>query len=145
MPGSATYSAPLRISADPRPGATASALNGRRLIYEQPLAINNLIHRLVATQMELPRTLQNSSRLIASDVPLSLREMRRGLADVHTLTTTLDRETAATAPQLGRTGGSAEQTTQEGRQLLQQSQPLRSATSGSSRASPGASTACCRG
>lgn len=88
------------ISADPRPGAKASAINGRRLSYEQPLAINNLIHRLVGTQMELQRTLQNTSRLTATDVPLTLREMRRGLTGVQTLTTTLDRETVATAPQL---------------------------------------------
>jgi phospholipid/cholesterol/gamma-HCH transport system substrate-binding protein len=88
------------ISPDPQPGRNASALNGRRLPYEQPLAINNLIHRLVVTQMELQRTLQNTNRLTAKDLPLTLREMRRGLAGVQTLTTTLDREVATTAPQL---------------------------------------------
>lgn len=88
------------ISADPQPGVNPSALNGRRLPYEQPLAINNLIHRLVETQMDLQRTLQNTNRLTASDLPLTLREMRRGLAGVHKLTTTLDREAEATAPQL---------------------------------------------
>jgi phospholipid/cholesterol/gamma-HCH transport system substrate-binding protein len=121
----------LVISADPRPGAKASALNGRRLPYEQPLAINHLIHRLVATQMELQRTLQNTSRLTARDLPLTLREMRRGLAGVQTLTTTLDREAAATAPQLragisgiNRLSGTLERetraTTPQLRQALQQ-------------------------
>jgi len=88
------------ISADPQPGGKASAVNGRLLPYEQPLAINNLINRLAASQVELQRTLQNTNRLTAKDLPLTLREMRRGLAGIQTLTTTLDREAAATAPQL---------------------------------------------
>lgn len=90
----------LVISPDPRPGGQASASNGRRLPYEQPQAIGNLMHRLMATQTDLQRTLQNTSRLTERDLPLTLREMRRGFAGIQTLTTTLDRETAATAPPL---------------------------------------------
>ena len=88
----------VAISADPRPGASAGAINGRHLPYERPLAIGNLMHRLVATQSDLQRTLRNTSRLTERDLPLTLQEMRRGLAGVQTLTTTLDRESAATAP-----------------------------------------------
>jgi phospholipid/cholesterol/gamma-HCH transport system substrate-binding protein len=88
------------ISADPRSGMKAGVRDGRRLPYIQPLAIGNLMHRLVETQMELQRTLRNTTRLTAGEVPLTLREMRRGLSGVQRLTTTLDRETAATAPQL---------------------------------------------
>lgn len=88
------------ISADPRSGMKVGGRDGRRLPYIQPLAIGNLMHRLVETQMELQRTLRNTTRLTAGEVPLTLREMRRGLSGVQRLTTTLDRETAATAPQL---------------------------------------------
>jgi phospholipid/cholesterol/gamma-HCH transport system substrate-binding protein len=88
------------ISADPQSGMKAGVRAGRRLPYIQPLAISNLMHRLVETQMELQRTLRNTTRLTAGEVPQALREMRRGLSGVQRLTTTLERETAATAPQL---------------------------------------------
>ena len=114
----------LVISADPQPAGASNTLQPRQLVYEQPLAMNNLIHRLVATQEELQRTLENTTRLTQHDLPNTLGSMNR-------LALTLNRETTATTPalrqtleQISRTGNSAEQTSLQAQQLLRQSQPL---------------------
>jgi ABC-type transporter Mla subunit MlaD len=128
----------VAISADPQREQAGAGLAGRTLPYEQPLAINNLIHRLVDTQTELQATLRNTTRLTARDLPATL-------SSVNKLAGTVERGTAATTPQLqdtlqqlrqtmvqlrqtlqqvSSTGSSAEQTSRQAQQLLQQSQPL---------------------
>jgi ABC-type transporter Mla subunit MlaD len=121
----------LQISADPRRGIAEAAHNGQRLPFEQPVPLHNLVERLVATQAELQRTLQNTTRLTATELPQTLQDIRRGLQGAGQLSRTLERETQATAPQLRQTlqqlqttGNSAEQTSRQAQQLLQQSQPL---------------------
>lgn len=114
----------LVISADPQPAGAGNTLQPRQLAYQQPLAINNLMHRLVATQEELQRTLENTTRLTQQALPNTLGNVNR-------LALTLNRETTATTPalrqtleQISRTGNSAEQTSRQAQQLLLQSQPL---------------------
>jgi len=112
------------ISADPQTNSTSTQLAQRILPYEQPVAINNLMHRLVDTQTELQATLQNTTRLTSRELPATLSSM-------HKLASALERETARTTPelrttlqQLSRTGSSAERTSRQAQQLLEQSQPL---------------------
>lgn len=112
------------ISADPQQGSDPNRPVERTLPYEQPLAINNLMHRLIDTQTELQATLRNTTRLTERELPATLNTMNK-------LATTLERETAATTPglrqalqQLSTTGRSAEQTAQDAQQLLRLSQPL---------------------
>lgn len=121
----------VMISADPQADQPAARVAGRTLPYEQPLAINNLMHRLVDTQTELQATLRNTTRLTGRELPATLQSVNK-------LAGTVERETAATTPQLqqtlqqlrqtldqvSRTGSSAEQTSRQAQQLLQQSQPL---------------------
>ena len=108
----------VAISADPQNKSSGPAATLRTLPYEQPLAINNLMHRLIDTQTELQATLRNTTRLTARDLPATLSSMNR-------LATSLERETTATTPglrqalqQLSSTGRSAEQTAQDAQQLL---------------------------
>ena len=114
----------LVISPDPQPQRTVAQVNGRQLSYQQPLAIDNLMNRLLATQSELQRTLENTTRLTQRDLPSTLNSVNR-------LAATFQRETALTTPalrqalnQLSQTGSSTEQTSRQAQQLLQQSQPL---------------------
>lgn len=114
----------LVISADPQPQPSAAHANGRQLSYQQPLAIDNVMNRLLATQSELQRTLENTTRLTQRDLPNTLNSVNR-------LAATLERETGLTTPalrqalkQLSQTGSSAEQTSRQAQQLLQRSQPL---------------------
>jgi phospholipid/cholesterol/gamma-HCH transport system substrate-binding protein len=112
------------ISSDPQQSSDTNRPVERSLPYEQPLAINNLMHRLIDTQTELQATLRNTTRLTERELPATLNTMNK-------LATTLERETAATTPglrqalqQLSSTGRSAEQTAQDAQQLLRLSQPL---------------------
>jgi phospholipid/cholesterol/gamma-HCH transport system substrate-binding protein len=114
----------VMISADPQDDQPAARVAGRTLPYEQPLAINNLMHRLVDTQTELQATLRNTTRLTGRELPATLQSVNK-------LAGTVERETAATTPQLQQTlqkvsstASSAEQTSRQVQQLLQQSQPL---------------------
>ena len=114
----------LVISPDPQAKGSAVKASARELPYQQPLAINNLMHRLLETQSELQRTLENTTRLTARDLPATLNSVNR-------LATTVEREAASTTPalrqalqQLSKTGSSAEQTSIQAQQLLQESQPL---------------------
>ena len=114
----------LVISADPQPKRNGANANGRHLGYQQPLAIDNLMNRLLATQSELQRTLENTTRLSSRDLPATLDSVNR-------LAATLERETALTTPalrqtlnQLNQTGSSAEQASRQAQALLQESQPL---------------------
>lgn len=100
----------LKISPDPQPAGQGRNLSGQRLRYEQPLALEPLLQQLVKTR----------------------RDARLSLSGIHDLTSTLQRESAATAPalrdtlrQLSRTGSNAEQTSSEAQQLLRTSQPAR--------------------
>lgn len=114
----------LVISADPQSPSSSGDLQQQELVYEQPLAITNLMHRLIATQEELQRTLTNTTRLTQRELPLALTSVSR-------LAKTLEEGTSNTTPalkqtlqQLSRTGSSTEQTSRQAQQLLQQSQPL---------------------
>ncbi|MFM8260203.1 MAG: MlaD family protein [Vulcanococcus sp.] len=102
----------LEISPDPQPSGHG---HSRTLRYEQPLALGPLLQQLVQTQTELQAT---------------LREARRSLDGVNSLSTTLQREAASSGPglrdtlrQLSRTGNSAEQASTQAQQLLRSSQP----------------------
>lgn len=112
------------ISADPQATEPGAKFAARTLPYVQPVAIYNLMHRLIDTQTELLATLKNTTRLTSHEIPATLRGINK-------LASTLDRETATTTPQLRQTlqqlsstGSSAEQTSRQAQQLLQQSQPL---------------------
>ncbi|MFM7313703.1 MAG: MlaD family protein, partial [Cyanobium sp.] len=120
----------LEISPDPQPPGQGHNLQGQRLRYEPPLALASLLQQLVQTQRELQATLRNTSRLTASDLPQTLKEARLSLRGVSGLASTLQRESAATGPdlratlrQISRTGSDAERTATEARQLLRVSQP----------------------
>jgi len=121
----------LEISPDPQPQGQGHSLSGQQLRYEQPMALAPLLQQLVQTQKELQATLRNTTRLTANDIPQTLREARVSLGGIHSLASTLQRESAATAPdlrntlrQISRTGSNAEQTSDQAQQLLRQSQPL---------------------
>jgi phospholipid/cholesterol/gamma-HCH transport system substrate-binding protein len=90
----------LEISPDPQPAGKGSTLQGRSIRYEPPVAVATLMQQLLQTQQELQATLRNTHRLTASDLPQTLREVRRSLDDVSRLTATLERESAATGPEL---------------------------------------------
>lgn len=114
----------LVIIADPQPRRATTSANGWQLSYQQPLAIDNLMNRLLATQSELQRTLENTTRLTQRDLPNTLNSVNR-------LAATMEREAGLTTPairqtlnQLRQTGSSAEQTSRQAQQILQQSQPL---------------------
>lgn len=120
----------LEISPDPQPAHRGHNINGHRLRYEQPMALAPLLHQLVDTQKELQATLHNTTRLTAKDLPQTLQEVRVSLGGIHKLAATLDRESAATAPelrtamrQLRRTGTNAEQTSTQAQQFIRATQP----------------------
>jgi len=100
----------LEISPAPQPAGQGRNLSGQRLRYEQPLALEPLLQQLVKTR----------------------RDARLSLSGIHDLTSTLQRESAASAPalrdtlhQLSHTGSNAEKTSSEAQQLLRTSQPAR--------------------
>jgi len=113
----------LEISADPQPAGQPSTTHSRQLRYEPSLALRPLLQ-------QLQTSLQNTAKLTGNDLPHTLREARRSLGEVNNLADTLQRESAATGPdlretrrQLSRTGSNAQQTSTQARQLLQASQP----------------------
>jgi phospholipid/cholesterol/gamma-HCH transport system substrate-binding protein len=124
----------LVLSPDPQPPSTPLArhrMQGRTLPYQQPTPIASMMQDLAKTQANLQATLQNTSKLTAGDLPQTLRDMRRSLAEVDGLSQALRKETAATAPQLRQTlgqikqtGSSATATAAEAEQLLRESRPL---------------------
>ena len=142
----------LVLSPDPQPPGIPLArhrMRGRTLPYEQPTPIANMMQDLAKTQANLLATLQNTSKLTASDLPQTLREMRRSLAEVNGFSQALRQETVATAPQLrqtlrsveketaatapqlrqtlrqiSQTGSSATATAAQAEQLLRESRPL---------------------
>ena len=90
----------LEISPDPQPVGKGSTLDGGSIRYEQPVAVATLMQQLLRTQKDLQATLRNTSRLTASDVPETLRDVRRSLQGVGRLTARLEQETVATGPEL---------------------------------------------
>ena len=90
----------LEIRPDPQPAGKGSAHSGRRLRYEPPVQIAMLLRQLLVSQRDLQATLRNTRRLTATEVPLTLREMRRSLGGVGRLTASLERETIASGPEL---------------------------------------------
>lgn len=124
----------LVLSPDPQPPGTALAghrMQGRTLPYEQPTPIASMMQDLAKTQANLQATLQNTSKLTASDLPQTLRDMRRSLGEVNGLSQALRQETVATAPQLrqtlrqiSQTGSSTTATAAQAEQLLRESRPL---------------------
>ena len=113
----------LEISPDPQPSGQPIQLGGGTLRYEQAIALRPLLQQLQIS-------LQNTAKLTGNDLPHTLREARRSLADVNRLAETLQGESAATGPelrqtlrQLNRTGSDAERTSTQARALLQASQP----------------------
>ncbi|MFM7312273.1 MAG: MlaD family protein [Cyanobium sp.] len=90
----------LEISPDPQPPGKGGNLKGGSIRYEQPVAVATLMQQLLRTQKDLQATLRNTSRLTASDVPDTLRELRRSLDGVGRLTARLEQETVATGPEL---------------------------------------------
>jgi ABC-type transporter Mla subunit MlaD len=124
----------LELSADPQPPGNALArhrMQGQTLPYQQPTPIASMMQDLAKTQANLQATLQNTSKLTASDLPQTLRDMRRSLGEVNGLSQALRQETVATAPQLrqtlrqiSQTGSSATATATQAEQLLRESRPL---------------------
>ncbi|MEB3361582.1 MAG: MlaD family protein [Synechococcaceae cyanobacterium] len=90
----------LEISPDPQPAGADSALKGRGIRYEQPVALPTLMRQLLRTQQDLQATLRHTRQLTANDLPDTLREMRRSLGGVSRLTGTLRQEAMATGPEL---------------------------------------------
>lgn len=73
----------LVLSPDPqRPGTSLGThpMQGRTVPYAQPVPIASMMQNLARTQADLQATLQHTNRLTATDLPLTLREARRGLA-----------------------------------------------------------------
>ena len=142
----------LELSPDPQPPGQALAhhrMQGQSLPYQQPTPIASMMQDLAKTQANLQATLQNTSKLTASDLPQTLRDMRRSLGEVNGLSqalrqetvatapklrqilSTVEQETAATAPQLrqtlrqiSQTGSSTTATATQAEQLLRESRPL---------------------
>jgi ABC-type transporter Mla subunit MlaD len=90
----------LEITPDPQPAGKGSDLSGHSIRYVQPVEIATLMQQLLRTQQDLQATLRNASRLTASDVPETLREIRRSLSGVGRLTASLQQETVTTGPEL---------------------------------------------
>lgn len=118
------------ISPDPQRPSKRTKTGKFSLPYDEPIAINSLMHQLAQTQLLLQATLRNTTALTAGEIPRVMGDMRTTLRDVGKLANTLDRETASSAPQLRhtlqqveRTGSSAAQTATEAQRLLAGSRP----------------------
>jgi phospholipid/cholesterol/gamma-HCH transport system substrate-binding protein len=142
----------LVLSPDPQPPSTPLAMHhmqGRTIPYAQPRPIASMMQDLARTQENLQATLEHTSKITASDLPETLRDMRRSLAEVNGLSQALrqetvttapqlrqalrrvEQETAATAPQLrqtlrqiSQTGSSATLTAAQAEQLLRENRPV---------------------
>jgi phospholipid/cholesterol/gamma-HCH transport system substrate-binding protein len=124
----------LVLSPDPQPPSTPLAMHhmqGRTIPYAQPRPIASMMQDLARTQENLQATLEHTSKITASDLPETLRDMRRSLAEVNGLSQALRQETVTTAPQLrqtlrqiSQTGSSATLTAAQAEQLLRENRPV---------------------
>ena len=104
----------LVLSPDPQAPARSlqqHPMQGRTLPYVQPVPIASMMQDLAKTQAHLQATLLHTSKLTASDLPLTLREARRSLNAIDGLSQALRQETRTTAPPLRKTLRSVQQET----------------------------------
>ena len=122
------------VSPDPQPWPVSLEQHGMRdttLPYEQPPSFSRLMVNLHQTEKALRATLNNTTKLTAEDVPNTLRDIRKTLGSVESLSGVVQRETTATAPtlrqtltQISATGASAEATSNRAQKVLEETQPI---------------------
>ena len=104
----------IAISPDPQPPSAPVKQGVVRLPYTQPVDFTSLLEQLVETQVALQGALRKIGGVAEKDLPVALSDIRRTMAGVNKLSTTLNREVDGLGPQLkttlktmDRTGGTA--------------------------------------
>lgn len=114
----------IAISPDPQPASTPLKQGAVGLPYTQPVDFTSLLEQLVDTQVALQGSLRTIGGVAEKDLPGALGDIRRTLAGVHQLSTTLNREVDGIGPQLQTTLKTMDRTGESATELMKTTNPL---------------------
>ena len=114
----------IAISADPQPASVPLKQGAVRLPYTQPVDVTSLLEQLVETQVELQAALSKIGGLAEKDLPGALADIRRTMAGVNQLSSTLNREVDGIGPQLKTTLQTMDRTGVSATELMKTTNPL---------------------
>ena len=95
-----------------------------RLPYTQPVDVTSLLEQLVETQVELQAALSKIGGLAEKDLPGALADIRRTMAGVNQLSSTLNREVDGIGPQLKTTLQTMDRTGESATELMKTTNPV---------------------
>ena len=114
----------IAISADPQPASVPLKQGAVRLPYTQPVDVTSLLEQLVETQVELQAALSKIGGLAEKDLPGALADIRRTMAGVNQLSSTLNREVDGIGPQLKTTLQTMDRTGESATELMKTTNPV---------------------
>jgi ABC-type transporter Mla subunit MlaD len=95
-----------------------------QLAYTQPVDFTSLMEQLVETQVALQSALRRVGAVAEKDLPGALGDIRRTMAGVHQLSTTLNREMDGIGPQLKTTLQTMDRTGDSATELMKTTSPV---------------------
>jgi phospholipid/cholesterol/gamma-HCH transport system substrate-binding protein len=114
----------IAISPDPQPASVALKQGAVRLPYTKPVDFTILMEQLVETQVALQSTLRKIGGVAQKDLPGALVDIRRTMAGVHQLSTSLNRELDGVGPQLKTTLQTLDRTGDSATELMKTTGPV---------------------
>jgi len=114
----------IAISPDPQPATAPLAPGAVQLAYTQPVDFTSLMEQLVETQVALQSALRRVGAVAEKDLPGALGDIRRTMAGVHQLSTTLNREMDGIGPQLKTTLQTMDRTGDSATGLMKTTSPV---------------------
>ena len=114
----------IAISPDPLPASAPLTQAAVQLPYTQPVDFASLLEQLVETQVALQAALRKIGGVAEKDLPGALGDIRRTMAGVHQLSTTLNREVDGIGPQLKTTLKTMDRTGASATELMNTTNPL---------------------
>ena len=114
----------IAISPDPQPPSAPVKQGVVRLPYTQPVDFASLLEQLVETQVALQGALRKIGGVAEKDLPVALSDIRRTMAGVNKLSTTLNRELVGLGPQLKTTLKTMDRTGSTATELMKTTGPV---------------------
>jgi phospholipid/cholesterol/gamma-HCH transport system substrate-binding protein len=114
----------IAISPDPQPPSVPMQQGAVRLPYTQPVDFTSLLEQLVETQVALQGALRKIGGVAEKDLPVALSDIRRTMAGVNKLSTTLNREVDGLGPQLKSTLKTMDRTGDTATELMKTTGPV---------------------
>ena len=114
----------IAISPDPQPATAPLKQGAVQLPYTQPVDFTSLVEQLVETQVALQGALRKIGGVAEKDLPVALSDIRRTMAGVNKLSTTLNREVDGIGPQLKTTLQTMDRTGDTATELMKTTNPL---------------------